>query len=253
MDIRFNNKVALVTGGSSGIGRASAIEFARSGARVVVHYNNREAEAMKVVKEIRSLGSEGMAIRADVSNKTDVDRLVAETLKEFGTIDILINNAGSMVTRMNLEDIDETLWDKVMDVNLKSIYLMTKAVIPIMKERQYGRIINITSVAARTGGSIGTGPYSSAKGGVLTLTKNMARELAPHNIIVNAVSPGIIVTPFHDENTPADVLNRFKDNVILKRGGTAEECAWLIVFLASDFASYILGETVEINGGLLMD
>ncbi|MEX1239818.1 MAG: 3-oxoacyl-ACP reductase family protein [Cyclobacteriaceae bacterium] len=253
MEIRFDNKVALVTGASSGIGSATALELAKSGARVVVHYNNRQEEAMDMVKKIRSMGNKALAIKANVSYKEDVEELVAETLKEFGTIDILVNNAGAIIKRMNLEQMEEALWDEVMDVNLKSIYLMTQAVIPSMKKKHYGRIINVTSVAARTGGSIGTGPYSSAKGGALTLTKNMAKELAPYNIIVNAVSPGIIVTPFHEGNTPPDIFERFKENVILKRGGTAEECAWLILFLASDYVTYIVGETIEINGGLLMD
>jgi len=253
MEIRFDNKVVLVTGASSGIGRATAIEFARSGAQVVVHYNESKEEADEVVNIIRSLGSRGKAIQGDVSRQEDVHKIVKETLQEFGTIDILINNAGTLVHRKGLEELDLELWNRVIEVNLTSIFLLSREIVPIMKEKRYGRIINATSVAARTGGSFGTGHYSASKAGVLALTKNMARELAPYNIHVNAISPGIIDTRFHKRFTSPEDFEAASKNVVLKRAGTPEECAWPILFLASDFASYILGETIEVNGGLLMD
>ena len=175
MEIRFDNKVALVTGASSGIGRATAREFARAGARVVVHYNVSKDDAEAVVDAISKEGGEALALQADVSKKKEVEVLVKDTLDRFGTIDFLINNAGALIKRETMENMEETLWDEVMDVNLKSIFLVSQAVIPIMKEKKYGKIINLTSIAARVGGGVGAGHYSASKGGILTLSNNMAK------------------------------------------------------------------------------
>jgi 3-oxoacyl-[acyl-carrier protein] reductase len=253
MNIRFDDKTVLVTGASSGIGRATAIEFAKAGAKVIVHYNESKQAAEEVVKKIKEEGGEATAIQADVSQKDQVRNLVEETLKAYENIHVLVNNAGSLIQRENLETMDESLWDRVMDVNLKSIFLVSQAVIPIMKSQKYGKIINLTSIAARMGGGVGAGHYSAAKGAILTLTKNMAKELAPYNIHVNAISPGIIDTRFHERFTSRELFNKFKEQVVLKRAGTAEECAYPILFLASNYANYILGETIEVNGGQLMD
>jgi 3-oxoacyl-[acyl-carrier protein] reductase len=253
MEIRFNNKVALVTGASSGIGRATAKEFAKAGAKVVVHYNVSKDDADDVVDAIVSSGGEAVAIQADVSQKAEVHKLVNATLETYGTIDILINNAGALIKRQNLEDMEEGLWDEVIDVNLKSIFLVSQAVIPVMKAKKSGKIINLTSIAARVGGGVGAGHYSASKGGILTLSKNMAKELAPHGILVNAISPGIIDTRFHERFTSPEIFNKFKEQVVLKRAGTSEEVAWPILFLCSEYAAYIVGETIEVNGGQLMD
>lgn len=253
MEIRFDDKVALVTGASSGIGRATAKEFAKAGARVVVHYNVSKEDAQAVVDAIGKEGGEAIALQADVSRKEEVNALVKKTLDRFGTIDILINNAGALIKRETLEDMEEALWDEVMDVNLKSIFLVSQAVIPVMKEKKYGKIINLTSIAARVGGGVGAGHYSASKGGILTLSKNMAKELAPYGINVNAISPGIIDTRFHERFTSPEIFNKFLESVVLKRAGSAEEVAWPILFLCSEYAAYIIGETIEINGGQLMD
>lgn len=253
MDIRFDNKVVVVTGSSSGIGKATALEFAKSGANVVVHYNLNSKGADEVVSEIEKIGRKAIGIGGDLGIKKNVDKLISETLKAFGKIDILVNNAGTLVERKSIEEMGEELWDRVMDVNLKSAFLCCNAVIPIMKKIGWGRIINVTSIAARNGGGFGAGAYSTSKAGVLTLTKSLAKELAGTGILVNAVSPGVITTPFHDEYSTTESRKMMANNTPLKREGKPEEVAYPILFLASDYASFIIGETLEINGGLLMD
>lgn len=253
MDIRFDQKVVVVTGSSSGIGKATALEFAKSGAKVVVHYNSNKKGADDAVSQIQDMGTDAIAIGGDLSKKQYANALINGAVEHFGTIDILVNNAGTLVERRTITDMDHELWLKVMDVNLTSVYLCSKAVIPTMKEKGYGRIINLTSVAARNGGGLGAGHYSTAKAGVLTFTKSLAKELAETGIIVNSVSPGVISTPYHDQYSTPEARQGMAYNTPLKREGTPEEVAYGILFLASDYASFILGETMEINGGLLLD
>ncbi len=179
----------------------------------------------------------------------EITRLVDETIEKLGPIDILVNNAGSLVERVTFEKMTEALWDEVMDLNLKSAMLATQAVAPAMIERKQGTVINIVSIAGRNGGGPGAGAYATAKGGLITLTKAQAKELAPHGIRVNAVSPGVIDTPFHEVFSTPEMIANFVKGIPMGRVGKSEEVANVIAFLASDAASYITGETIEVNGG----
>jgi NAD(P)-dependent dehydrogenase (short-subunit alcohol dehydrogenase family) len=253
MKICFDNKVVLVTGASTGIGAATAVEFGKSGAKVVVNYFNSKQAAESVVEKIKEAGSKAIPVKADVTQKNEVDKLVKATLDAFGTIDILVNNAGGLVGRRSLADMEIDLWRKVLDLNMTTVFLVTHAVLPIMKKQHYGRIINVASIAGRNGGGPGAGHYSATKAALIALTKNLAKEVVGDGILVNAVNPGVITTPFHDKFTAPEVRENFKKSIPLKREGTPEEIAYPILFLASDYARYIVGESIEINGGMLMD
>jgi 3-oxoacyl-[acyl-carrier protein] reductase len=246
----LSEEVAWVTGSSTGIGRAVAVELAAGGRRVVVHYNASEDEARDVVREIEGSGGEASLVGGDVSDADEVGRMVGVIKERYGRLDVLVNNAGSLIERRKLSGMTEELWDRVMDVNLKSVYLVSQAVLPLM--RPGGRIINMTSVAARNGGGPGSVAYATAKGGVSTLTRAMAKELVSENILVNAVAPGVITTPFHDRFTPPDVRETLKNAIPMGREGTPEETAGVVAFLASPAADYLVGEIIEVNGGQLM-
>ena len=178
--------------------------------------------------------------------------MVGEIEDCYGRLDILVNNAGSLVERRTLEEMSEDLWQRVMDVNLKSVYLCSQAVLPMMKRQGKGRIINMTSVAARNGGARGSVAYATAKGGVSTLTRAMAKELVGAGILVNGVAPGIITTPFHDRFTPPGMRETMVGAIPMGREGTPEETAGAVLFLASPWADYLVGEIIEVNGGQLM-
>jgi len=244
--------VAWVTGSSKGIGRAVVLGLAEQGRDVVVHYNSSEDDAREVEERIKGFGNDVLMLKGDVTDAGDVRRMVGEIEDRYGRIDILVNNAGSMVKRATLAEMTEEVWDRVMDVNLKSVYLCSQAVLPMMK-RQGGRIINMTSVSARDGGSPSSLAYSTAKGGVSTLTRAMAKELVSDGILVNGVAPGRIDTPFHDEFTTDDKREEAAQGIPLGREGTPEEVVGAVLFLASSRANYILGEIIEVNGGMLMD
>jgi 3-oxoacyl-[acyl-carrier protein] reductase len=248
----FSEEVAWVTGSSTGIGRAVAEGFAEQGCRVVVHYNASEDEAREVVEQIESSGGKAALVGGDVSDAGEVKRMVAEIEDRYGRLDILVNNAGSLIERSTLEEMTEDLWDRVMQVNLKSVYLCSQAVLPIMKRQGSGRIINVTSIAARNGGGPGSVAYATAKGGVSTLTRAMAKELISDGILVNGVAPGVITTPFHDRFTPPEMRQGMARSIPMGREGTPEETAGAVLFLASSWADYIVGEIIEVNGGQLM-
>ena len=244
----MNNKVAIVTGGSRDIGKQVSLKFAAAGVQVCVNYFGNKQFADETVSEIKNNGGEAISVYADVTKAGDVKNMVAQCVAAFGdTIHVLVNVAGGIMGRKDLPDIEETFWDSVMDVNLKSVYLVTKDVVPYMKEG--GAIVNFSSQAARDGGGFGALAYAAAKGGVLTLTRGLAKNLGPKGIRVNCVSPGLINTTFHDKFTKPEVRTNVAAANPLKREGKAAEVADLVVFLASDAASFINGDSIEINGG----
>jgi 3-oxoacyl-[acyl-carrier protein] reductase len=249
----FKDQVALVTGASSGIGRATAVAMAKQGARVGVNYCKNQAGAEQAAESIRSAGGEALVVRADVTRAAEVLAMVEAVRKAWGPIDILVNNAGDLLARRSLPDMTEDYWDQIMALNLKSAFLCVRVVWEEMAARKAGCIINVTSIAGRNGGGPGTAAYAAAKGGLLTYTKSLAKELAPYGIRVNGIAPGVIATPYHERYSPGEVFKKFVASIPLGRAGTAEEIADVIVFLASPAARYITGETVEVNGGMLMD
>ena len=249
MHADLSDKVALVTGGARDIGRATVLALATSGAAVVVNYRSSEERAHALVDEVAARGGRAVAVRADVTRAPEVEHLVAETRRAFGDrIDILVNNAGGLVARKRLEEMDEAFWNTVLALNLTSVFLVTRATLPYIPEG--GAIVNLSSLAARDGGGGGAIAYASAKGAVLTLTRGLSKELAARKIRVNAVSPGLINTTFHDTFTTPEVRKVVVSRTSVGREGAAEDVANTILFLASDASSYIDGESIEVNGGL---
>ena len=248
----LTGKVALITGASSGIGRASAEMFAACGAAVAINYHRNEAGAEGARAKITEAGGRAVTLQADVTRTEDIRALVKRTNDELGPIDILVNNAGSLIERLKILELTEERWDEVINLNLKSAFLCSQAVAASMMERKTGTIINVVSVAGRNGGALGSIHYSTAKGGLITMTKGLAKELAPYGVRVNAVSPGVIDTPYHEQFSTPEAMKAFVNMIPLGRVGTSEEVAQVITFLASDAASYLCGETIEINGGMLM-
>ena len=249
MQVDLKEKVAIVTGGARDIGRAIALSLAECGASVVVNYHSSREQADAVVREITARRGRAIAVQADVTRETEVARLVEETRTAFGDrVDVLVNNAGGLVARKKLEEMDGAFWDAVLALNLKSVFLATQAVAPHMSEG--GAIVNLSSLAARDGGGGGALAYSAAKGAVLTLTRGLSKELAPRKIRVNCVAPGLIDTTFHDTFTSAEVRRTVASRTAVGREGTSQDVANAVLFLASDAAAYVTGESIEINGGL---
>ena len=249
----LKGRVALVTGASSGIGRATAEALAANGARVAINFHRNEAGAAATRAQIVGAGGSAIIAQANVTRASEVQSLVERTVAEFGPIDILVNNAGSLVERLRILELTEERWDEVIDLNLKSAFLSCQAVAGSMMKRKTGTIVNVSSIAGRTGGALGSIHYSTAKGGLITFTKGLAKELGPFGVRVNAVSPGVIDTPYHEQFSSPEMMKTYTSQIPLGRIGTPEEVAKVICFLASDAASYLTGETIEINGGMFMD
>lgn len=245
-------KAVLVTGASTGIGAALARALGAQGALVGVHYNSSQEAARAVANDVEQAGGKAFLVRADASSSAEIARAVEETAAAFGRLDGLVNNAGGMVGRMNYADMDDAYYDKVMDLNGRSVIAASRAAIPHLK-RQGGFIINTTSIAARNGASNGAGLYGSSKALVSNITRGMAKELIGFGIRVNAVAPGVIDTPFHERYSTEAQLKANVATIPQGRMGTAEECVGAYLFLASEsLSSYIIGQVIEVNGGQLM-
>ncbi|PLR76776.1 oxidoreductase [Bacillus sp. V3-13] len=253
MTINLENQVALVTGAGTGIGKAIALKLAEAGAKVAVNYNSSAEEAGKVVSTIVDHGGSAKAYQCDVTNEDVVKAMYDQIENDLGEVDILVNNAGSLVERCVIEEMSAELWQTIVDVNQKSVFLCSKYAIPNMKAKKNGRIVNISSIAARNGGGMGAVMYASSKAAVSTFTKGLAKELAAHGILVNTVSPGVITTPFHDRFTSNEAREQFKNVIPLSREGDPGEVADAVLYLVSPLSTYLVGENIEVNGGQLMD
>lgn len=245
--------VALVTGGGAGLGRACALTLGQRGARVAVHYQKSRDGAETVVATLKDAGIDAHAFGGDLTKHADVNALVEAVTAHFGGIDILVNNAGDLIERKPILEMSEQLFHAVIDVNVTSTFLMCRAAGPGMVARKSGTIINVSSLAAWNGGGPGAGAYATAKGAVISFTKALARELAPHGIRVNCVAPGLIGdTAFHGRFTPPSVFETAAKGILLGRAGAPGEVATVVAFLASPDSAFLTGETIEINGGANM-
>ena len=248
---RFSGKVAIVTGAGRGMGKATALTLARDGAAVVVNdVNPKLAEA--VAKEIEVAGGQVLAFVADVSDEAQVQAMVDATVERFGTVDILVNNAGILRSTSPLETIPLEEWELIMAVNVTGVFLCTKAVLPIMKAKRSGKIVNISSSAGRSTSTFGGAHYTTSKAAVLGLSRHTAREAAPYNVNVNAVAPGSMDTEMVRELATPEHIERERQGIPLRRLGTAQDEANLVAFLCSEESSYIAGATIDINGGDLI-
>jgi 3-oxoacyl-[acyl-carrier protein] reductase len=248
----LKGKRALVTGSSTGIGAAVAKELARLGAAVAVHGNKNAEAAEAVAADIRAAGGKAVVVLGDVSASGEAQKIVDAAVAGLGGLDILVNNAGAILDRVTNAAFDEATYERVYNLNVRSVLSVTKAAYPHLKAAGGGSIINTGSVAGRFGGFGGSAVYASAKAAVHSITRNAAREFAPDNIRVNVVAPGFIITPFHD-STPQSVKDTAAAQIPMKRLGTAEDCVGAYIFLASDSMSgYITGQIIDVNGGQLM-
>jgi 3-oxoacyl-[acyl-carrier protein] reductase len=245
----LNNKVAIITGGAHGIGRSISLSLAKAGCKVVINYNRSETHAVSLLEEINAIGGQATIIQGNISNFQDAERIVSKAVETYGTVNILVNNAGitndALILRMS-----EDQFDQVIQTNLKGVWNMCKHVSKVMLKSGYGRIINISSISGIVGNA-GQSNYSAAKAGVIGLTKALAREFASRGVTVNAIAPGFIETDMTDK-LPKEVVDYWFNQIPLKRIGKSEEVASAVKFLASEEASYITGHTLKVDGGLAM-
>lgn len=246
--MKLKDKIAVVTGSSRGVGRAVALGLAKEGAKLVVNYTSNEKAAKEVVSSIQSMGSEAVSIKADVAQKSDVDKLISSAIETFGGLDILVNNAGFTRPALMIKMTEEQ-WDEVVDIHLKGAFLCSQAAANHMKEQNSGKIINVTSVAGLVG-TVGQINYSAAKGGIISMTKSIARELARYNVCANVISLGIVATDMTEKIRTDEKLRQiYMNRILLKRFAEAEDIAPAFAFLASDESNYITGQLLCVDGG----
>lgn len=244
----LENRNAIVTGGSQGIGAAISLEMAREGANVCFTYRKHEPEAQKYAEQIRQMGRKALILKCDVSSFSEAENAVKRTVEEFGTVDILVNNAGMNWDAVSWKMTEEQ-WDRVIGVNLKGYFNFTRHVIPVLREKKYGKIINITSINGLRG-KFGQTNYSASKAGIIGYTKALAKELGGFGINVNAIAPGTIETPMLNESDAREkIIETALNDIVLKRIGQPEDVANVVCFLASDKAKHITGEVIKVDGG----
>ncbi|MCK4804413.1 MAG: glucose 1-dehydrogenase [Spirochaetes bacterium] len=248
---KLSGKTAIITGSSYGIGKSIAKVLAGEGIKVVINYSKSEDKAVQVVAEIENEGGKAIPVKADVSDSIEVGKLIDTCLKEFGGLDILVNNAG-ILPFGSIEDITDEYLDRVFRVNVYGAFYCCREVVPIMKKQKYGKIINISSISGQRGDNTTAPCYGSSKGALSVLTKSLARQLGPYGINVNAVAPHAIITPMM-EYWDEEKRNKTKESIPVRRLGTPEDVAAAVLFLASDEASFITGQIINVNGGFLMD
>ena len=245
--MKLAGQTAIITGGGRDIGQAAALKLAAEGARVAINYYSSSEGADSAVEHITSAGGQAFALKGDLTKTEDVDALVSKTMAEFGSIDVLVNNAGGLIARKTIADMPLDHWNAVMDLNLTSTFLMIKACLAHMKT---GVIVNLASQAGRDGGGPGAVAYATSKGAVMTMTRALAKEVGP-DIRVNALCPGMIDTDFHNVHTPDAGRRGYEANAPLKRQGSTDDTANLILFLACKDSAFITGTNIDINGGML--
>ncbi len=246
-------KVVLITGASTGIGAAAALAFGHNRASVAIHYNASEDPARQVAEEVRAVGGEALLIQADVTEPGAAARVVAETVERFGRLDVLVNNAGGLVKRTPIKDYTDEYVDAVLALNVEQVVRFVREGVPHMRAQGGGSIINVSSIAARHGGGPGSVIYAAAKGFVSVATRGWAKELVKDGIRVNAVSPGVIMTPFHERHSTHEQLAAMQATIPMDRLGKPEDCVGAFLYLASDrLSGYVTGQVMEVNGGQYM-
>ena len=250
----LKGKAVLITGGSTGIGAAAARAFGQNGAKVALNFNANAEEAGKVAADIERAGGKAVLVRGDVTKSEVAAQVVAETVKAFGRLDVLINNAGALIKRTPVADYTDDYVDAVLELNVKQVVrFMREAAVQMRRQGGGGAIVNVSSIAARHGGGPGSVIYAAAKGFVATATRGWAKELVRDRIRVNAVSPGVIMTPFHERYSTAEQLAAMQTTIPMDRLGTPDECVGAFLYLASEALSgYVTGQIIEVNGGQYM-
>ncbi len=247
----LDGKVVLITGASTGIGAGCAKEFGARGCKVVVHYHSSQDAALEVAQAVKAAGGDALIVQGDLRRSAECERVVTAAVQRFKSIDVLINNAGALVRRVPVTEISDEAFDDVVNLNVRSMVMCTKHAVPHMLNG--GSIINVTSVAARHGGGPGAALYAGSKGFVSTATKGLAKELVGRCIRVNAVSPGVVTTPFHDKFSTPEQLESMRQTIPMARLGTVDECVGAFIYLASEkLSGYVTGQIIEVNGGQYM-
>lgn len=249
MSDEFKGQVVLITGGASGIGRAITESFGKAGASVVFTYFSSEEAVGEIVSCVETAGGQALALHADLTLESEAERVVKGTIERFGGIDVLVTNSGGLLQRSKVVDCTQELWDQALAVNLTSTFLCCRAALRYMERVGRGRIITISSLAAHDGGGAGAAHYAATKGGVITFTRALAKEVGPLGIRVNGIAPGLIATRFHDRFSTPEGRQATVERTPLRREGQPQDVADTVLFLASSRSAFIAGETIEVNGG----